>query len=418
MTDPTAKYLARKASLDKWPIAAGSFDGIDQAVVIPALAEASSLPLTLMDLAANPRDELDRCLVICVVNNTGNCLDEVRIDNARTLEYLRSMDQFPLRLAVIDASSPDHELPKREGVGLARKIGMDWAVEILRRNGAANGAIVSLDADTRVDGEYLPATRAYFERPGAWAAVIDYAHPIDDANTRAAILCYELFLRYHELSLRWAGSPYAFHAIGSARAYAAVSGMNRRRAGEDFYFLQQLAKTGPIGRIHGTTVRPSARASWRVPFGTGKRVQRHLDNDRDEYRLYHPEAYRILREWLGVVAQQSNLDAARMLSAADTISSALGAFLRDADFEQAWDRLRRNAPNPTQFLAQFHRWFDGFTTLKFIHHFRDNGHPDEDMFAALACLCQRIGLPTPPRITSEDLDEQQALLERLRAVRP
>jgi len=47
--------------------------------------------------------------------------------------------------------------------------------------------------------------------------------------------------------LQQAGSPYAYHTIGSAfacraEAYIAAGGMNRRHAAEDFYFLQQLAK--------------------------------------------------------------------------------------------------------------------------------------------------------------------------------
>ncbi len=422
MIDPLAKYLSRKASLAERPLEAGRLDGLDIVIVIPSLAESATLPVTLADLAANPRAEFERSLVIAVVNNAAACPGEVRSDNATTLAYLRAVKHPDLRLAVIDASSPGRELPQREGVGLARKIGMDWAVEILRRNGKSHGAIVSLDADTRVDGNYLPAIRAHFERPAAWAAVIGYAHPLDDADTRAAILCYELFLRYHELSLSWAGSPYGFHAIGSAmactaRAYCAVSGMNRRLAGEDFYFLQQLAKTGPISRIHGTTVHPSPRASWRVPFGTGRRVQRHLDYERDEYRLYHPESYRILRAWLEAVTGHPDIPAAGMLSKADAISPALAVFLRANDFEQAWERLQRHSSNPAQFLAQFHRWFDGFRTLKLIHHLRDIGLPDEDMFAALTRICERIGSQTNPHVTRANLDAQQALLEVLRKVR-
>ncbi len=422
MIDPLAKYLARKAALDTWPLESEGLDRIDQVVVIPALAESATLPTTLADLSANPRGELDRCLVVCVVNNVEDCPGDVRTDNAKTLEHLRTTRHAPLRLAVIDASCEGRELPPREGVGLARKIGMDWAVEALRRNGKPNGAIISLDADTRVDNGYLPAIRAHFERPDAWAAVIDYAHPLDDPGTHAAILCYELFLRYHELSLRWAGSPYGFHTIGSAmactaRAYAAISGMNRRRAGEDFYFLQQLAKTGPIDRIHATTVRPSPRASWRVPFGTGRRVQRYLDDDRDEYRLYHPESYRLLREWLRAVSEFPVVTWAEMLSNAVSISNALAEFLRANDFEQTWARLQQNTANAAQFLAQFHRWFDGFRTLKLIHHLRDNGYPDEDMFAALGTLVDRLSLTECPRATQENLDSQRVLLETIRTFR-
>jgi len=53
--------------------------------------------------------------------------------------------------------------------------------------------------------------------------------------------------------------------ICTVDSYIAVRGMNRREAGEDFYFLNKLAKLGDIGQIHATTVYPSARPSRRVP---------------------------------------------------------------------------------------------------------------------------------------------------------
>ena len=131
-----------------------------------------------------------------------------------------------------------------------------------------------------------------------------YAHPVDGApETARPILSYELYLRYQELAWGYAGSPYAYPAIGSAmactaRAYAASGGMNRRQAGEDFYFLQQLAKTGKIGRIWETTVRPSGRASHRVPFGTGRKVGAFAADPDEAYLTYHPESFQVLQAWL------------------------------------------------------------------------------------------------------------------------
>jgi hypothetical protein len=42
---------------------------------------------------------------------------------------------------------------------------------------------------------------------------------------------------------------YAYHTVGSAMAvkayqYVKVGGMNRRQAGEDFYFIQKLVHSG------------------------------------------------------------------------------------------------------------------------------------------------------------------------------
>lgn len=40
-------------------------------------------------------------------------------------------------------------------------------------------------------------------------------------------------------------------------------------------------------------------------------------------------------------------------------------------FEAVWPKLQKNASDLSGLGAQFHRWFDGFKTLKLIHHLRD-----------------------------------------------
>ena len=166
-------------------------------------------------------------------------------------EDLRQIAGSDLRLAFIDASSPGLEIPDRDGgVGTARKIGMDAALRILDARAAGGGVICCLDADTLVEENYLSAFRSYFAGTGDPAAVSAYAHQKpDDPLLLAAICCYEIFLRSYVIGLSYAGSPYAFHSIGSTMActadgYTGVRGMNRRRAAEDFHFLNKLAKIG------------------------------------------------------------------------------------------------------------------------------------------------------------------------------
>ena len=52
--------------------------------------------------------------------------------------------------------------------------------------------------------------------------------------------------------MKFAGYPWAMYTVGSAfavtaEAYVKRGGMNRRQAGEDFYFLQNLAHIGTVG---------------------------------------------------------------------------------------------------------------------------------------------------------------------------
>src|SRR4029434_9989987 len=96
-----------------------------------------------------------------------------------------------------------------------------------------------------------------------------------------AIAAYELHLRYYLQALRTAGFPHGYHTIGSsmavrARTYMEQGGMNRRQAGEDFYFLHKLIPLGGFTELNSTTVYPLPRPSNRVPFGTGRAVSEWL----------------------------------------------------------------------------------------------------------------------------------------------
>ncbi len=430
MKDPVLAYLQKRSMRRSWPWIEGDLraEGLTQAVVIPVLAESANLFLTLSDLAANAPAMLEKTLVLCVVNNrTPNIAGEADCaDNQRTLEALPvfAAAHQGLRLAWIDAASEGRELGPKDGVGLARKIGLDWALGLLRESEAtANGTLISLDADTRVEANYLTTIHDFFQAERRWAAVVDYAHPVDGPDDEVrAILSYELFLRYQELAWRFAGSPYAYPAIGStmictADAYVASGGMNRRQAGEDFYFLQQLAKTGRVDRVHGTTVIPSGRASHRVPFGTGRKVGQFAGDEDDAYLTYHADTWKVLRSWLALV--DSNLDAtgAALLSDAESIAPELAAWLSAQDFAAAWERIRTHCKNPAQRRSQFHGWFDAFRTLKLAHHLRDNGLNRQDLFESMAKVMSWLEMPSPMPITAalrHDVEAQRNVLQRLR----
>jgi glycosyltransferase involved in cell wall biosynthesis len=418
-------------------------------VVIPALAEKGYLFDTLASLAANPVDQLAGTLVIVVVNNgPRETVDrEVFADNQETIAILNGLiagrtrgSRFAdrrlrgildvlqgsgLRIGLIDASSPGSEIPSSwAGVGTARKIGLDLALT-LRPEPGERPVLVCLDADTIVAPDYLSAIRSHFRDPAQGAAVIAFEHPLpDDTGRRAAILCYELFLRYYILGLSWAGSPYAFYSIGSTMVftpdrYVAVRGMSRRTAGEDFYFLNKLRKAGPISSLNGTRVRPSERLSDRVPFGTGKRMIRHLAGERDEYLFYHREIFITLRKWLELMEESWRRPAEAILKAASELDPGLRVFLEQQNFLKIWPRLQRQAGNPGAAQRAFHTWFDGFRTLRFVHELAASAYPPQPMASALSWLLRAWGQNGPApgeRGFSGDLQAQEACLMTLRGL--
>ncbi len=445
------KYLLRYGTSAARPIVATSLGGIKQVVVIPVLAERPFLFRTLASIAKNPSDELRQTLVICVVNNHRphiTASDQIR-DNQDTLavlkdivvgrttspftpgdicEDLRQLVYGELRIAFIDASSPGKEIPDRDGgVGSARKIGMDAALGLIDTGATGGGVVCCLDADTLVEKNYLSAVRTHFEVTKNPAAVVAYAHqrPVDP-GLQAAICCYEIFLRSYVIGLSYAGSPYAFHAIGSTIActgegYVGVRGMNRRIAAEDFYFLNKLAKIGNIGTITNTTVFPSARISERVPFGTGRRMLRFTIGGTDEYRLYDPRIFAILRDWFTTIEANPDRDCETILAEAGNIHARLEEYLRMSHFAADWPSIRKNCNDPQHLRRQFHVWFDGLKALRLAHHLSRCAFPLVSMFDGLSKLMNMIGSTSPP-LESPDgipkIDDQYRILAMLRSAFP
>lgn len=450
MPDAIRKYCDRYAVGPTWQVNAGDVDNIDSAIVIPALAESEQIFRTLASISENP--EADRCntIVLCVINNRDAAQTDPRDleDNRKTLRMLDSLirgvtpqegkqhqrlfDDLQtilknnLRLAYIDASSTGREMPdKTGGVGYARKIGLDLALTLFDYKNTRPKLLMSLDADTLVEPNYVRAVRRYLDTENVSAAAVNFAHSdASDRGEQAAIFCYEIFLRYYVLGLLFAGSPYAFHSIGStvactAEAYVTVRGMNKRKAGEDFYFLNKLAKLGPIGAVRTTNVHPASRQSDRVPFGTGRRISRFIGGDRDEYMIYEPAIFHIVKDWLALLNSWDDSNEHTPMSHTEKIHPYLEKFLKEVRFEKIYHQLKTNSKNATTLRKHLLCWFDGFKTLKLINYLSRNIMPPVDMFGAVECLVSSMNRTLPFRIKSgtvPSLSDQQAILECLREI--
>lgn len=407
-----AKYLSKRAVDGPWQISGTDRLDFTAAVVIPVLAEAEALPQTLQSLATNPVDSLDKTLILLVVNNRQDASAVQKGANRQTLEWLQTHPCRQLQLAWIDAASPGRELPAREGVGLARKIGFDLALQSLVWQQSA--LLISLDADTLVDDNYLPAIEAHFEQTGSGAGVVPFRHQAGaTAAQEKAIRDYELYLRSYLLGLRLAGSPYAYQTLGSAfacraTAYVAAAGMNRRRAAEDFYFLQQVAKTTAVDCLQGTVVQPSPRCSDRVPFGTGQVVRETLQTAA-AYRFVPAADFRLLQDWLTLVGRHSTVPADQLLRWATDLSSVLGGFLQTLDFVTNWGLLQRNHADQVARRKAFHSWFDALRTRQLLGRLgREEGGAPTEAVAGLLAWAGYGGVVDPA--------EQLVLLERLQGV--
>jgi len=190
------------------------------------------------------------------------------------------------------------------GVGLARKTGMDEAVRRFNSIGSPGGVILNVDADCTVEKNYLQAVcDELFLKKDHTACSVYFEHPLSGSEYNEEILrhitLYELHLRYYYQGLAYAGFPYVFHTVGSAMAvkalaYVKAGGMNRKQAGEDFYFIQKLVPTGYFS-LNSTTVYPSPRASDRVPFGTGASIGKMTAEKSNTLLTYNPLSFSDLK---------------------------------------------------------------------------------------------------------------------------
>ena len=239
-----------------------------QSVVIPCFDEPTLLPcLSSLRNCIPPPHPVE---VIVIVNAPAGAPQKVIDTNRRTCEQVvewAGRNTLPwLHFDILNF--PDMPL-KDAGAGLARKTGMDLAIHRFEEHNQPDGIISSLDADTLVDPNYLKHIQQLFiDYPACNACTVNFEHPIHgDAfphEVYKAIIQYELHLRYYVQALRYAGFPYAFHTIGScfsvrASAYIRQGGMNKRKAGEDFYFLHKLMPLGGFFELNSTCVYPSPR---------------------------------------------------------------------------------------------------------------------------------------------------------------
>ena len=368
MKSARQRYLDRKGVVGPWEMAGAAGDQYSAAVVIPACDEEKWLFRTLASLAENSSEALQRTLILVVLNQTAQASAAVTASNRRTLQKLKNDPlNSMLQLAWIDAVSAGLEMPVG-GAGAARRLGLDRVLD--RLDQTIDPILICLDADTLVEPNYLQVLQQHFANSPAGGAVVSFAHQqAESPQLQAAIDRYELFLRSYVLGLQLAGSPYAFHSIGSTMscrlsAYVGAGGMSQRPAGEDFYFLQNLARTVGVESVRGTCVYPAARISDRVPFGTGPALSRLL-TDPDGQLFYPLGAFLLLGQFLQR-STHAPLRGQELQAQADLLQPVLGQFLREQKLATVIDRLQKNHPTQSQFVRAFHGWFDGLKSLRLL----------------------------------------------------
>lgn len=363
----------------------------DTAVVIPAYNEPTDSIwsiwkqlerhncLLILVLNQPDKDGEIECNTQCA-NSLGQRLSKHWDNGNSELSLLKSSDNTSRgALLLVDCFTEGRTLPASHGVGLARKIGADIVCALYKKNALRSRWIHSTDADISVPPGYLECAKELSDTVSL--ALLPFTHTTsEEPGLDLAQTLYDFHLNYYVEALSWANSPYAYHSMGSAQIvgiehYAAVRGYPKRTAGEDFYLLNKLAKTGQVIQLAGPTLQIQTRRSSRTPFGTGAAVSNiaTMENPVKDYRFYHPSVFVQLKEVVTSMGAHWRDDAQ------PAISTEARTILRAMNFEQAVLKARNNSSTQSVFAKHMHNWFDAFRTLKFIHLMRDRFYPSVNL---------------------------------------
>lgn len=280
------------------------------------------------------------------------------------------------------------ELPKKwAGVGLARKFGMDEALRRFNLLEKPNGIIVSLDADTLVEKNYLVEIENHFNKfPKNVGATISFQHQTKGLEEKQlkGILLYEKYLLYYKNALKFIGYPNPLFTVGSAFAvtadgYIKRGGMTRRQAGEDFYFLQTLAQLGTVGEITTTAVYPSARESDRIPFGTGPAIAKWMNDETDLTKTYDFQAFVDLKQFFDIIENLFRIEKKSFAELVQKLPEPVRKFIQTDNFWEEIEDLNDNCSSTDSFKTRFFHKFNALKILKFMNFGHDGFYEKADL---------------------------------------
>ena len=365
-------------------------------VVIPVYNEPEVVR-TLQSLLKNTFSGFN-IEIIFVINSAVDEEEKILLQNKKSITELNTEFKKNANLNIQMFILELTDLPtKNAGVGLARKIGMDEALRRFNFLNSPQSIIVSLDADTLVEENYLQAIYDFYsENPKICGANIKFEHPTEgekfNDDIYKAIIIYEIYLHYYVQVLRYAKFPYSYHTIGSAfcvraETYAKQGGMVVNKSGEDFYFLHKVIPSCKFGEIKNTTVYPSPRITDRVIFGTGVAIKQIIDNN-FVFTSYKLEAFLILKDFfeqIDSLFSEKTIDELK-------IDNLLREFLKQNNIDEKLKEVRANTSNNENFRNRFFFWFNALKVLRFLNFAHNEQFEKNDIVDEAKKLLQKLNV--------------------------
>jgi glycosyltransferase involved in cell wall biosynthesis len=381
-------------------------------IVVPAYNEPSIS--NLLDSLLNCKIPDCATEVIIVVNapsNAGSEIKKINSDCIKKIESWKRRNKSFFRLFSFDAGEP---AVRGWGVGLARKTGMDEALRRFSLIGEPKGVIACLDADCKVAVNYLTELYENLYRSARYEGCsIYFEHPLQGEDFTGAVFQsiaqYELHLRYYLMGLKFSGFPTAFHTVGSSMAvqpmaYMKYGGMNRRQAGEDFYFIQKVSSSGRYLALNTTAVFPSPRESDRVPFGTGAAMNRLMATKQASYMTYNPASFAELRKFFSLVEELFLTEKDSLRGKYELLPPGISSFLSEEGFVSSVSEIKGNTSGKESFAKRFFHWFNMFTIMKYLNHVHESEFEKLPVGEASSAMLGMTGYDNIPFKTGDILE--------------
>ena len=398
-------------------------------LVVPAYDENDHFVQRIQQTFSD--DNSTRILLITVINQPDSAVDTSKSQQLwdtllhsytptdQTNNYSNTEDPKDYRLLSINSQIDlllvdrfHHKIPQQQGVGLARKIGGDIACQLIHDKKIDSLWIHYSDADTHLPVNYFTSLAQTVDQSEAThysAATYPYTHTssnnaLTDDTLDQATRYYEQHLHYYVDGLKRAGSPYAYHTLGSCIAsnayhYCQARGFPKRSGGEDFYLLNKLAKLGNIVELNSPFLKIESRFSHRVPFGTGPAVEKIVERlqvqntnekgaekNKKKHIDYHPSCFTELATLITHfdhifdykkqnTNQKSNQYSTEKKSSAyahysewlKPLNKPLQESLATLCIEKLFAHIDKQIKSKVECHKHCHYWLDGFKTLKLIH---------------------------------------------------
>ena len=340
-------------------------------IVIPAFKEkASELIRNISSIAssekflvivvANSHEEDDK-ITQAMANDLAAGLPKIQISDEVCLSTYQKYD-----ILIVDCFSKTRILKKKEGVGAARKIGCDIALNLIISKKIKSQWVYSSDADA-----ILP--KNYFESElnrDTVAKVFSFSHT-HTPEISEAMLLYEVKLLYYAAGLTSANSPYAYPPLGSclcfsAEAYAKIRGFPKRNSGEDFYFLNKIRKIGKIQSDREIKIYIRGRLSERTPIGTGQGTKKILSELRQGKLVLfeNPDCFWQLKLLTNMIEELALHQEEKIVFP----NKKIQGYLEKINFPRHYQIKRKQNPPYLVMKKHLEDWFDALKTRQFIRY--------------------------------------------------